>query len=137
MVVGMSAPARKTILIVDDEPAVREVLTGYFEHTYGPRGFTVETASDGVQALASVRRTRPALILLDIEMPGRDGVDALRGLQALDPAIPVIMVTGNASTKIAGEVIKGGAYSYLPKPFKFQYLDHLVATVLGPAHTSP
>ena len=134
---GMSAPARKAILIVDDEPAVREVLIGYFEHQYGPRGFTVETASDGAQALAAVRRSKPALILLDIEMPGMDGVDALRRLQALDPAIPVIMVTGNASTKIAGEVIKGGAYSYLPKPFKFQYLDHLVATVLGPAHASP
>ena len=129
----MSEPARKTILIVDDEPSVREVLIGYFEHQYGPRGYTVETASDGTQALAAVRRRRPALILLDIEMPGMDGVEALRGVRAIDPAIPVIMVTGNASTRVAGEVIKDGAYSYLPKPFKFQYLDHLVATVLGPA----
>jgi two-component system nitrogen regulation response regulator NtrX len=123
----------RTILIVDDEPAVREVLVGYFEHQYGPRGFTVETATDGAQALAAVRRRRPALILLDIEMPGVDGVETLRGVRALDPAIPVIMVTGNASTRVAGDVIKGGAYSYLPKPFKFQYLDHIVATVLGPA----
>jgi two-component system C4-dicarboxylate transport response regulator DctD len=129
----MSTPGSKTILIVDDEPSVREVLIGYFEHQYGPRGYTVETAADGAQALAAVRRRRPVLILLDIEMPGMNGVDALRGLQAIDPAIPVIIVTGNASTKVAGEVIKGGAYSYLPKPFKFQYLDHLVATVLGPA----
>jgi two-component system C4-dicarboxylate transport response regulator DctD len=133
MVGGMSTPGSKTILIVDDEPSVREVLIGYFEHQYGPRGYTVETAADGAQALAAVRRRRPVLILLDIEMPGMNGVDALRGLQAIDPAIPVIIVTGNASTKVAGEVIKGGAYSYLPKPFKFQYLDHLVATVLGPA----
>lgn len=125
--------AARTILIVDDEPAVREVLTGYFEHQYGPRGYTVETAADGAQALASVRRRRPALVLLDIDMPGMDGVDALRGLQAIDPALPVIMVTGNASPKVAGDVITGGAYSYLPKPFKFRYLDHLVATVLGPA----
>ena len=130
---AMSEPARKTILIVDDEPSVRAVLVGYFEHQYGPRGYTVETASDGAQALAAVRRRRPALILLDIEMPGMDGVEALRGVRAIDPAIPVIMVTGNASTRVAGDVIKGGAYSYLPKPFKFQYLDHLVATVLGPA----
>jgi two-component system nitrogen regulation response regulator NtrX len=133
MVPGMSA---RTILIVDDEPAVREVLVGYFEHQYGPRGFTVETATDGAQALAAVRRRRPALILLDIEMPGVDGVETLRGVRAIDPAIPVIMVTGNASTRVAGEVIKDGAYSYLPKPFKFQYLDHIVATVLGPAAAS-
>jgi len=129
----MAGTASRTILIVDDDPSVREVLTGYFEHQYGPRGYSVETASDGAQALAAVRRRRPALILLDIEMPGMDGVETLRGVRALDPAIPVIMVTGNASTRVAGEVIKDGAYSYLPKPVKFQYLDHLAATVLGPA----
>ena len=129
----MAGTASKTILIVDDDPSVREVLTGYFEHQYGPRGYSVETASDGAQALAAVRRRRPALILLDIEMPGMDGVETLRGVRALDPAIPVIMVTGSVSTRVAGEVIKAGAYSYLPKPVKFQYLDHLAATVLGPA----
>ncbi|HEX9821856.1 MAG TPA: response regulator [Methylomirabilota bacterium] len=133
----MTGAASKTILIVDDEPSVREVLTGYFEHQYGPRGYTVETASDGAQALAAVRRRRPALILLDVEMPGMGGVEALRGVRAIDPAIPVIMVTGSDSTRIAGEVIKNGAYSYLPKPVKFQYLDHIVATVLGPAAASP
>ena len=74
-----TTPPSKTILIVDDEPAVREVLTGYFEHQYGPRGYRVETAADGVEALIAVRRRRPALILLDIEMPGMDGVQALRG----------------------------------------------------------
>ena len=133
----MTGAASKTILIVDDEPSVREVLTGYFEHQYGPRGYTVETASDGAQALAAVRRRRPALILLDVEMPGMGGVEALRGVRAIDPAIPVIMVTGSDSTRIAGEVIKNGAYSYLPKPVRFQYLDHIVATVLGPAAASP
>lgn len=133
----MTGAASKTILIVDDEPSVREVLTGYFEHQYGPRGYTVETASDGAQALAAVRRRRPALILLDVEMPGMGGVEALRGVRAIDAAIPVIMVTGSDSTRIAGEVIKNGAYSYLPKPVKFQYLDHIVATVLGPAAANP
>jgi len=133
----MSGAASKTILVVDDEPSVREVLIGYFEHQYGPRGYTVETASDGAQALAAVRRRRPALILLDVEMPGMGGVEALRGVRAIDPAIPVIMVTGSDSTRIAGELIKNGAYSYLPKPVKFQYLDHIVATVLGPAAASP
>lgn len=129
----MAATASKRILIVDDDPSVREVLTGYFEHQYGPRGYSVESASDGAQALAAVRRRRPTLILLDIEMPGMDGVETLRGVRAHDPTIPVIIITGNASSRVAGEVIKDGAYSYLPKPVKFQYLDHLAATVLGPA----
>jgi two-component system nitrogen regulation response regulator NtrX len=129
----MKAPASKTILIVDDEPSIREVLSGYFEHQYGPRGFTIETAADGVEALAAVRRRRPALILLDIDMPGMSGAEALRAVRAIDPKIPVIMVTGNTDSRLAGQVIKDGAYSYLPKPVKFPYLDHLAATVLGPA----
>jgi CheY-like chemotaxis protein len=133
MVAAMSTPVSKTILIVDDEPSVRAVLVGFFEHHYGPRGYSVETACDGLEALAAVRRRRPALVLLDIDMPGMNGVEALRGVRAIDARIPVIMVTGNASARVAGEVIKDGAYSYLPKPVKFQYLNHLAATVLGPA----
>jgi DNA-binding NtrC family response regulator len=133
MVPAMNAPASKTILIVDDEPAVREVLSGFFEHHYGPRGYRVETAGDGAEALAAVRRRRPALVLLDIDMPGMNGVEALRGVRAIDATIPVIMVTGNTSSRVAGDVIKDGAYSYLPKPVKFQYLNHLAATVLGPS----
>jgi two-component system, NtrC family, nitrogen regulation response regulator NtrX len=129
----MNKPASKTILIVDDEPSIREVLTGYFEHAYGPRGFVVETAADGVSALAAVRNRRPALILLDIDMPGMTGVEVLRSVRAIDAKIPVSMVTANASTRVAGDVIKDGAYSYLPKPVRFQYLDHIVATVLGAA----
>jgi two-component system nitrogen regulation response regulator NtrX len=126
----MSDGAPKTILIVDDEYAVREVLTTFFEQAYGPRGYTVETANDGPAALAAVRRRRPALVLLDIEMPGMNGVEALRSIRAIDSRIPVIMVTGTESTRLAGDAIKGGAYSYLPKPVRLQYLEHIVATVL-------
>ena len=127
---GVAEP--KTILVVDDEPSVREVLAAYFQHEYVPRGYAVETAADGAAALEAVRRRRPALVLLDIEMPGMDGVAALKGIHAIDPKIPVIMVTGNESTRVAGEVIKDGAFSYLPKPVKIQYLEHLVAAVLRP-----
>ena len=120
----------KTILVVDDEPSVREVLETFFQHEYVPRGYVVETAADGAEALAAVRRQRPALVLLDIEMPGMDGLAALRGIRAIDPAIPVIIVTGNTSAQVAGEVIKEGIFSYLPKPVRIKYLDHLVATLL-------
>jgi two-component system nitrogen regulation response regulator NtrX len=130
MVSGVADP--KIILVVDDEPAVREVLVAYFQHEYAPRGYAVETAADGAAAVEAVRRRRPALVLLDIEMPGMDGVAALKGIRAIDPRIPVIMVTGNESTRVAAEVIKDGAFSYLPKPVKIQYLDHLVAAVLRP-----
>jgi two-component system nitrogen regulation response regulator NtrX len=119
-----------TILVVDDEASVRAVLVAYFQQEYVPRGYEVETAADGAEAVAAVRRRRPALVLLDIEMPGMDGAAALRAIRAIDSTIPVIMVTGNESTRVAGEVIKDGAFSYLPKPVKFPYLDHLVASAL-------
>ena len=128
----MSEGASKIVLIVDDEYAVREVLTTFFEHEYGPRGYAVETASDGAAAVAAVQRGRPALVLLDIEMPGMNGVEALQRIRAIDPAIPVIMVTGSQSTRLAGDAIKHGAFSYLPKPVRLQYLEHIVATILHP-----
>jgi DNA-binding NtrC family response regulator len=123
----------KLILIVDDEPSVREVLVSFFQHEYVPRGYAIQEATNGAEALAAVRRRRPVLVLLDIEMPGMGGVEALRGIRAIDPRIPVIMVTGNENTRVAGEVIKDGAFSYLPKPVKFTYLDHLVAAALRPS----
>jgi DNA-binding NtrC family response regulator len=126
----MNEVGAKTVLIVDDEYAVREVLTTFFEHEYGPRGYTVETASDGAGAVTAVKRKRPALVLLDIEMPGMNGVETLQRIRAIDPAIPVIMVTGSQSTRLAGDAIKGGAVSYLPKPVRLQYLEHIVAAVL-------
>jgi len=103
----MATSSSKTILIVDDEPSIRE-------------------------ALAAARRRRPALVVLDVEMPNMDGTQTLRELRALDDRIPVVMLTGNTSTQVAGDLIKNGAFSYVPKPVKFQYLDHLVATLLGP-----
>jgi len=129
---AVAAAQPRTILIVDDEPSVREVLVTYFRQEYEPRGYVVETATDGKEAIAAVERGRPALVLLDIEMPGMDGVAALRGIRAIDASIPVIMVTGNESSRVAGEVIKDGAFSYLPKPVKIRYLEHLVAAALRP-----
>ena len=129
---AVAAAQSKTILVVDDEPSVREVLVTYFRQDYGPRGYVVETATNGKEAIAAVERNRPALILLDIEMPGMDGVAALRGIRAIDASIPIIMVTGNESARVAGEVIKDGAFSYLPKPVKIRYLEHLVAAALRP-----
>ena len=120
----------KTILIVDDEPSVRAVLVAFFEHEYVPRGYVLETAADGAEAVAAVLRRRPALVLLDVEMPGLDGIAALRAIRAFDPTIPVIMVTGNDSSRVAGQLIQDGAFSYLPKPVKLQYLEHLVAAAL-------
>jgi len=132
MVAPVPAPGDKLILVVDDEPSVRELLVSYFEGAWVPRGYAVETADNGADAVAAVHRRRPALVLLDVEMPQMGGVAALREIHAIDRSIPVIMVTGNESTRVAGELITDGAFSYIPKPVKFKYLDHLVAAALRP-----
>lgn len=132
MVAAVAEASPRTILVVDDEPSIREVLVTYLEHAWAPRGYAVESVDSGKAALAAAQRRRPALVLLDIEMPGMDGVTALKSLRALDPGIPVIVLTANESARVAGEALKAGAFSYMPKPVKFRYLDHLVASVLRP-----
>jgi len=121
------------ILIVDDEEPVCEVLGEYF----ATQGYAVETAGSGADALAVVARARPDLVLLDIRMPGLDGVETLRRIRALDGGVVVIMVTANEDVALARETLKIGAFDYVAKPFDFSYLDRAVAAAFlqaaGPA----
>jgi two-component system NtrC family response regulator/two-component system nitrogen regulation response regulator GlnG len=121
------SPSRR-VLIADDEEAVRQVLTAFFETTY-PGQVVVEAVGDGTAAVQAVRRTAPTLVLLDIEMPGMDGVTALRAMRSLRPRLPVIMVTGNESRTTAAEVMALGAFSYMPKPVHLTYLEHIVGAL--------
>lgn len=114
------------LLIVDDEAAVLEVLNEYF----ATQGYTVETASNGAGALEAVRRARPDLVLLDIRMAGMDGIEVLKRLRQLEPALAVIMVTANEDVALARETLKIGAFDYVAKPFDFRYLDRAVAAGL-------
>ena len=114
------------ILVVDDEEPVRDVLCEYFES----QGFGVEGAPDGVAALAAVGRRRPDLVLLDVRMPGIDGVEVLRRIRHAEPDVPVIMVTANEDVGLARETLKLGAFDYVAKPFDFSYLDRAVSAGL-------
>lgn len=111
------------ILVVDDEEPVRDVLCEYFES----QGFGVEAAPDGEAALAALGRLRPDLVLLDVRMPGIDGVEVLRRIRRADPDVPVIMVTANEDVALAKEMLKLGAFDYVAKPFDFSYLDRGVS----------
>ena len=119
----------RRVVIADDEESVRHVLTAFFEKTYADRGYVVEAVADGAAAVDAVRRSNTALVLLDIEMPGMDGVTALRAIRALQPEVPVILVTGNESRSTAAAVMALGAYSYMPKPIRFHYLEHIVGAL--------
>ncbi len=114
------------ILVVDDEAPIREILTEYF----AARGYAVEAAATGGDALAAIERGRPDLVLLDIRMPGIDGVETLRRIRARGDQVPVIMVTANEDVELARASLKLGAFDYVAKPFDFSYLDLTVAAGL-------
>jgi DNA-binding response OmpR family regulator len=115
------------ILVVDDEAPVREVLTEYF----ATEGYAVESAGSGLEALTAVRGGRADLVLLDVRMPGLDGVQVLKEIRELDERVPVIMVTANEDVGLARETLKLGAFDYVAKPFDFDYLDRAVAAGLA------
>src|SRR5712664_233353 len=117
------------ILVVDDEAPVREVLTEYF----ATEGYDVEVAGSGLEALTAIRDGRADLVLLDVRMPGLDGVQVLRRIRELDERVPVIMVTASEDVSLAKETLKLGAFDYVAKPFDFDYLDRAVAAGLARA----
>ena len=118
-------PVRRRLLLVDDEPLILEVLREHFKADYD-----VETALNGADALGAVVRARPDVVLLDINMPRMNGIEVLRDIKQIDASIAVIMVTANEQIALAAEALTGGAFAYVPKPFDFRYLDHMLASLL-------
>jgi DNA-binding NtrC family response regulator len=120
----MADDARRRVLIVDDERLILEVLSEHFRPD-----FDVETAPNGADALGAVLRHRPDVVLLDINMPRMNGIQVLKDIKQIDDSITVIIVTANEQVQLAAEALKNGAFGYVPKPFDFRYLDHLLATI--------
>jgi DNA-binding response OmpR family regulator len=120
------ADAFGRLLIVDDETAVLDVLAEYFTS----QGHDVHTAQSGPEALDALGRVRPDLILLDIRMPGMDGVQVLRELRSRAATVPVVMVTANEDLALARLTLRLGAFDYVSKPFDFPYLDRAVTAGL-------
>jgi CheY-like chemotaxis protein len=121
----MPNPSR--VLIVDDEPSIAALLGEYV----GLLHAAVEIAANGAAAIAAVVRARPDLVLLDMNMPGMSGLEVLRRLRALDATIPVILITATADDSAVAEALKAGAFSYIPKPFNLNYVQHLVTAALA------
>lgn len=129
----MTSAGLGRILIVDDEDAVREVLGEYFTE----QGYSVAMADAGETALALVQERAPDLVLLDVRMPGIDGVETLRRMRAIAPEVSVIMVTANEDVDLARETLKLGALDYVAKPFDFPYLERAVMAGLAHAGEAP
>ncbi len=112
-------PERAKILVVDDEEPLRRLL----ERELGRGGYLVDTASTGEEGLAKFREQIYNVVLLDIRMPGLDGVEMLRRMREESTIPEVIMLTGHASIESAVECMKLGAYDYLTKPVKLEELE--------------
>lgn len=118
------------VLVVDDDPTIAEVVTGYLERA----GFAVEHAPDGPQALAFAARTPPDLVVLDLMLPGIDGLEVCRRLRAQAGDLPVVMLTalGEENDRVLG--LEVGADDYLTKPFSPRELVLRVQSVLRRAN---
>ncbi|MDV2496215.1 MAG: response regulator [bacterium] len=115
------------ILVVDDERAVCKELRLFLED----KGYSVVEAYSGDEALAAYRQESPDVVLLDIRMPGKDGVETLRELKELDPDASVIMVTAVHEEDIAKKAMSEGAFDYITKPINREYLEMALMTKLA------
>jgi two-component system, response regulator, stage 0 sporulation protein F len=118
----------KRVLIVDDEPEVRSILEDIVKQV--SPSCAIFAASNVEDALAVVHRDRPDLVLLDVLMPGRDGVEGLKEIRKHDPTIRVVMITA-ADLAYTAAALQHGALGYIPKPFDLRYVSHFIAAALS------
>lgn len=132
----MTATDQPTILVCDDETDLREMLQEYLQK----RGYMVHLAGDAQELRSQIEASAPDLVILDINMPGEDGLSALRRLRT-DSDLPVVMLTAAGETidKIVG--LEMGADDYLGKPVDLRELEARIKAVLrrraGPDETKP
>jgi two-component system nitrogen regulation response regulator NtrX len=124
--------SKPRILVIDDEAAIRDSLKMILEY----EDYQFMGAVSGQDGLAAVQRERPDAVLLDIKMPGMDGMEVLRKIHALDESLPVIMISGHGSTATTVEAIKSGAVDYFEKPLSTERVIVTLRNVLRQSELS-
>ena len=121
--------SKRKVLVVEDEPVQIKVLTGGL----AAEGFDVVVARDGVQAVATVRREQPHLVLLDIGLPGGDGYVVIKRLKAMShhASLPIIAVSARAAETDRSRMLELGADDYFQKPVTLPELISRVHELLG------
>lgn len=114
------------ILIVDDEESIRRSLAGILSD----EGYATDGAEDGEKALKAVRGELPALVLLDIAMPGRDGMEILEELRQSWPDLPVVMMSGHGTIETAVRATQLGAFDFVEKPLSVEKLLLIIRNAL-------
>jgi nitrogen regulation protein NR(I) len=116
----------QTILIVDDDKSIRYSLKRMME-----KDFSILTAQNGEEALGRFRENPPDLIIMDIKMPGRSGIEILKEIRSIDPKSLVIIMTAYGTTETAIEAMKYGAFDYILKPFSIPKMKDLIEKALS------
>ncbi len=114
------------ILLVDDEETIRTLL----QHELQASGFDVDEADSGAAAIEKIGTTSFDIVVLDIRMPGMDGLEVLKNIRESNLAMKVIMLTGVDELKIARDSLKYGANDFLTKPFDYKILLSCINRVL-------
>ena len=123
----------KRVLIVEDDPEIVQVLREFFTRLEHGHEYEIEAATDGVKAMPLLRRTQFDLVLLDMRMPRMGGLELLKSMRHHKIRAPVLMVTANEDAEAAGAALSAGVFAYVPKPFDFPRLEHLVALAISGA----
>ncbi|MFC1514380.1 response regulator [Candidatus Omnitrophota bacterium] len=114
------------ILVVDDNPQIREILSDFLSN----QGYDVKTAPSGDAALMKIKEKKPKIILLDMRMPGMDGLITLKQIKRLDKSIKVVMLTSAQEEYMINETMKLGASHYITKPCNLSELNVLLLALL-------
>jgi CheY-like chemotaxis protein len=121
------------VLVVDDSPTQASEVRFLLEDA----GFEVETASDGVEALAALDKQLPDLIVTDLQMPRMDGLALVKAVRIDHPTVPIVLVTAHGSEEIAAAALRAGAASYVPKRDLGQELALVVRQIIAIATPDP
>lgn len=117
----------KKVLVVDDEPLFCEMVSKFLVG----KGYSVVEAYGGEQALTIYSENRPDVVVLDVRMPGKDGLETLQELRASDPEASVIMVTAVLDDEVVGQTMADGALDYITKPLNLHSLELAIKMRLG------
>ena len=120
---------QEIILVVDDQPGIRRLLI----EVLAENGYTAEAAANGYEGLQKAKELNPSLVLMDMKMPGMDGIETLREFRRIGLTTKVVMMTAYGELDMISEAKELGAIAYVTKPFDIVSLCQLIQQNVGNA----